>query len=43
MMYIFDDHDYGPNDADGNSKSREAAMRTYLKYFPYYNLHTDLD
>lgn len=43
MMYIFDDHDFGPNDADGNTVTREAATRTYLKYFPYYDLHTDLE
>lgn len=38
IAYVWDDHDYGPNDADGNSSSREAAMKAYREYVPSYDL-----
>ena len=38
IAYVWDDHDYGANDADGNSPSREAAMQGYREYVPSYEL-----
>lgn len=38
IAYIYDDHDFGPNDAVGTSPSRPAAQRTYRAHFPHYNL-----
>ncbi len=38
IAYVWDDHDYGPNDADGNSPSRQAAMESYREYVPSYEL-----
>jgi len=36
VSYIWDDHDYGPNNSDGSSTSREAARLSYQKYVPRY-------
>jgi hypothetical protein len=36
--YVWDDHDYGGNDADRTSPSRPAAMRTYRQLVPHYDL-----
>jgi len=38
VAYVWDDHDYGPNDADGNSFSRQAAMASYREHVPSYEL-----
>jgi len=38
IAYVWDDHDYGPNDADGNSPSRQAAMESYREHVPSYEL-----
>lgn len=38
IAYVWDDHDYGPNDADGNSPSRQAAMESYREHVPSYDL-----
>jgi PhoD-like phosphatase len=38
IAYVWDDHDYGPNDADGNSPSRQAAMASYREFVPSYEL-----
>lgn len=38
IAYVWDDHDYGLNDADGNSPSREAAMAAYREHVPSYEL-----
>lgn len=38
IAYVWDDHDYGANDADGNSPSRQAAMESYREYVPSYEL-----
>ncbi len=38
IAYVWDDHDYGPNDADGNSFSRQAAMASYREHVPSYEL-----
>ncbi|MGB3735491.1 MAG: alkaline phosphatase D family protein, partial [Ilumatobacter sp.] len=38
VAYVWDDHDYGPNDADGNSFSRQAAMASFREHVPSYEL-----
>lgn len=38
FVYIWDDHDYGPNDADASSPGREAARLTYREVVPHYPL-----
>jgi hypothetical protein len=39
--YIWDDHDFGGNDADGSSPSRPAASRVYRELVPSYPLALD--
>ncbi|NNF54971.1 MAG: hypothetical protein HKN03_11085 [Acidimicrobiales bacterium] len=41
IAYMWDDHDYGGNDADGSSPSRRAAMAAYREYVPSYDLSGD--
>ncbi|HEX5166783.1 MAG TPA: metallophosphoesterase family protein, partial [Thermomicrobiales bacterium] len=36
--YVWDDHDYGPNDGDRNSPTRDAARQVYQQYVPHYPL-----
>ena len=36
--YIWDDHDFGGNDADSSSPSRPAALATYRAFAPHYAL-----
>eukprot|EP00947_MAST-08B_sp_MAST-8B-sp1_P006010 g6010.t1 len=36
--YMWDDHDFGPNNSDGTSPSRLAALRAYLSLVPSYPL-----
>jgi hypothetical protein len=38
IAYVWDDHDYGPNDADSFSSSRAAAMDAYRANVPSYGL-----
>lgn len=38
IVYMWDDHDYGPNDADGTSPGKPAALATYDEYVPHYPL-----
>ncbi len=38
VAYMWDDHDYGPNDADRNSPSRPAALAAYRSFVPHYPL-----
>jgi phosphodiesterase/alkaline phosphatase D-like protein len=38
VAYVWDDHDFGPNDADGTSPSKPAALRTYQQNVPHYPL-----
>ena len=38
IAYVWDDHDYGPNDADGSSPSRPAAWAAYRSHVPHYEL-----
>lgn len=35
-VYMWDDHDYGPNDADRTSPSRPAALSAYHQLVPHY-------
>jgi len=36
IAYIWDDHDYGPNNSDKTSPSREAARLAYREWVPHY-------
>jgi alkaline phosphatase D len=38
LAYVWDDHDFGPNDADGRSPSRPVARAVYREYAPHYPL-----
>ena len=43
VMAIWDDHDYGPNNSDRLSPSREAAQLAYRHYVPHYPLPADAE
>lgn len=36
--YVWDDHDYGPNNSDSTAAGREASRLTYQEYVPHYPL-----
>lgn len=36
IPYMWDDHDYGPNNSDNRSPSREAALKSYRSVVPHY-------
>lgn len=38
VAYMWDDHDFGPNDANRLSPSRDAAWASYRTYIPHYGL-----
>jgi hypothetical protein len=38
IAYMWDDHDFGPNDSDRTSPSRRAAHEAYRLYAPHYPL-----
>lgn len=38
VTYIWDDHDYGPNNSDSSSPSREASRSAYREVVPHYPL-----
>jgi hypothetical protein len=38
MYYMWDDHDYGPNDTDKNNPSRQAAIAAYRRRVPHPEL-----
>ncbi len=40
LVYIWDDHDFGPNNADGTSPSKPAAFSVYRQFVPHYPLGT---
>lgn len=40
--YIYDDHDFGPNDADDRNPGRPASRRVYREYAPHYPLPADV-
>jgi phosphodiesterase/alkaline phosphatase D-like protein len=35
IYYMYDDHDYGPNDADGTSPGRQAAIASFIEACPH--------
>ena len=39
--YVWDDHDYGPNDADRDSPSKPAAQSTYRTHVPHEDLSVE--
>ena len=39
--YVWDDHDYGPNDADASSPARQAVSEAYRIAVPAYNVAPD--
>jgi hypothetical protein len=38
FIYMWDDHDYGPNNSDASSPSRTASRLAYRDYIPHYPL-----
>ena len=38
VAYVWDDHDYGPNDADATAPTRPAARAAYARYVPHHPL-----
>jgi alkaline phosphatase D len=38
IAYVWDDHDYGPNNSDSTAPGRTAARLTYQEYVPHYPL-----
>ncbi|GBG33022.1 Hypothetical Protein FCC1311_092462 [Hondaea fermentalgiana] len=38
LAYMFDDHDFGPNNSDESSPGREASIAAYLEAVPTYPL-----
>lgn len=38
LVYVWDDHDYGPDEADGTSSTRDAARAYYATDVPHYPL-----
>ncbi|CAN8069670.1 unnamed protein product [Agarophyton chilense] len=41
MAYMYDDHDYGANNAGFSSPSRKAALQAYRRYVPSYQLPSE--
>lgn len=39
VAYVWDDHDFGPNDSDGTSASKPAALATFQQNVPHYPLY----
>lgn len=42
IVYMWDDHDYGPNNSGGTSASKPAATTAYKKFVTYHTLHNNL-
>jgi phosphodiesterase/alkaline phosphatase D-like protein len=40
VEYVWDDHDYGPNDADASSPAREAARAVFREAVPSHRLES---
>jgi phosphodiesterase/alkaline phosphatase D-like protein len=38
VAYVWSDHDYGPENADSSSPSRDAARQAYRTYVPHHEL-----
>ena len=43
MTYVWDDHDFGGNNANRRSRTHEAVRLTYEEYVPHYPLVFDKD
>lgn len=41
IAYMWDDHDFGPNDSDSTSPARAAALTAYRDMVPHYPLASD--
>lgn len=41
VAYVWDDHDYGPNDSDRTAPGRDAAIANYDAVVPHYPLASD--
>ena len=41
IVYMWDDHDFGPNDSDSRSPSRTASRATFREYLPHHRLADD--
>lgn len=41
IVYMWDDHDFGPNNADSTSPAKPAATNAYKTYAPHYALYND--
>ncbi len=41
--YVWDDHDYGPNDSDASSPSRAAVSTAYRLAVPHYGVDPDVE
>ena len=41
VSYVWDDHDYGPNDSDATSPSRDAARQAFREHVPSHELVSD--
>jgi alkaline phosphatase D len=41
IAYVWDDHDYGPDDSDRTHPGKPAALATYDEYVPHYPLERD--
>ena len=41
--YVWDDHDFGPNDADRSSPSRLAVSEAYRRGVPHYGVDPDVE
>lgn len=41
VSYVWDDHDYGPNDSDAGSPSRDAARQAFREEVPSHRLVSD--
>jgi phosphodiesterase/alkaline phosphatase D-like protein len=40
IQYVWDDHDFGPNDSNRDSPSRSAALAAYRRFAPHHPLQT---
>ncbi|KAF0682389.1 Aste57867_25477 [Aphanomyces stellatus] len=38
MAYMWDDHDYGPDNSDATAPGRNASLQAYREYTPHYPL-----
>ncbi len=41
IAYVWDDHDYGPNDSNRQAVGRPSAMVAFREYVPHYDLAGD--